>query len=522
MALIRKFRSESTNVEATKVCLNTDKFVSISEVKSEILKMKETNYQLKNSVLILTRSSDEMRREAVKQQSTISLLKKTHKDILEKKDEELANQRIAVTAQRVAQDALTKALNIIIKEQQDTASLTDELLLETRNDLTSSKAEAAKLGEELKTLRAELLMRENDMCQMEELYEKQKRSLQKIHRKEVQTLTDGFEQEIQERNERERFLQEMIIRKNAEIKEVKKEMATMKDIHGEEVKALKESILQLNKDRDDKERLLQQTILLKNEEVAALRRNMKAEKDIHEEELKELQQTIHLDSLFVKDLMTVSSKIECEELERMTKIMDALESELNNCKLVDAQVIIDDEQRMREEMRESMTSQERSCNMLQQELNEARMALELAERDRKRMRNVTEALESECDEVKCKLDQSETKLQIMKEDGERLLSELNSMKTTLLKSWVDRNNETKIMEDRLYSVKAEREIFKVLATAKRNKEDEEEQITSNEHMERSRHHHQEQARYMGQAWQEATSGPCYFYTPDRNHHHHPG
>ena len=47
------------------------------------------------------------------------------------------------------------------------------------------------------------------------------------------------------------------------------------------------------------------------------------------------------------------------------------------------QVIIDDEQRMREEMRESLSSLERRCNMLQQELNETRMALELAERNRK-------------------------------------------------------------------------------------------------------------------------------------------
>ncbi|XP_035691908.1 paramyosin-like isoform X2 [Branchiostoma floridae] len=436
MALIRKFRSESTNVEATKVCLNTDKFVSISEVKSEILKMKETNYQLKNSVLILTRSSDEMRREAVKQQS------------------ELANQRIAVTAQKVAQEALTKALNIIIKEQQDTASLTEELLLETRSDLTSSKAEAAKLRDELKTLKAQFTLRENDMCQMEELYEKQKRSLQKIHRKEVQALTEGFEQEIQKRNERERFLQEMIIRKNTEIEEVKKELATMNDIHEEEVKALKESFLQVIKDRDDKEKLLQQTILQKNEEVAALRRNMKAEKDIHEEEVKELQQTIHLDSLFVKDLMAASSKIESEELERVRKDKETLEYE----------------------------------------------------------HNLTRA----------RLEESETKLESLEKDGERLLSELNSMKTTLLKSWVDRNNEVKIMQDRLFSMKAEREIFKVLATASQRKREVEEEHSSNRHMERAMRHHQEQARYLGQAWQEAAIGPCSMYDPDRNHHHHPG
>ncbi|XP_035691898.1 trichohyalin-like isoform X10 [Branchiostoma floridae] len=422
MALIRKFRSESTNVEATKVCLNTDKFMSIDDAKSEIVKMKETNYQLKNSVLILTRSTEEMKREAVKQQSTISLLKKTHMDILVKKDEELANQRIAVTAQKVAQEALTKS------------------------DLTSSKAEAAKLREELKTLRAELLMRENDMCQMEELYEKQKRSLQQIHRKEVQALTEGFEQEMQERNKRERFLQEMIIKKNTEIKEVKKEMATMKDIYEEELKALKESFLQVIKDRDDKERLLQQTILLKNEEVAALRRNMKAEKDIHEEEVKELQQTIRLDSLFVKDLMAASSKIESEELERVRKDKETLEYE----------------------------------------------------------HNLTRA----------RLEESETKLKSLEKDGERLLSELNSMKSTLLKSWVDRNNEVKIMQDRLFSMKAEREIFKVLATASKRKQEEEERH-SNEHIQRvRRQNHREQVAYLHQAWQDAARSPRHVYDPN--------
>ncbi|XP_035691901.1 putative uncharacterized protein MYH16 isoform X12 [Branchiostoma floridae] len=404
MALIRKFRSESTNVEATKVCLNTDKFMSIDDAKSEIVKMKETNYQLKNSVLILTRSTEEMKREAVKQQS------------------ELANQRIAVTAQKVAQEALTKS------------------------DLTSSKAEAAKLREELKTLRAELLMRENDMCQMEELYEKQKRSLQQIHRKEVQALTEGFEQEMQERNKRERFLQEMIIKKNTEIKEVKKEMATMKDIYEEELKALKESFLQVIKDRDDKERLLQQTILLKNEEVAALRRNMKAEKDIHEEEVKELQQTIRLDSLFVKDLMAASSKIESEELERVRKDKETLEYE----------------------------------------------------------HNLTRA----------RLEESETKLKSLEKDGERLLSELNSMKSTLLKSWVDRNNEVKIMQDRLFSMKAEREIFKVLATASKRKQEEEERH-SNEHIQRvRRQNHREQVAYLHQAWQDAARSPRHVYDPN--------
>ncbi|XP_035691896.1 trichohyalin-like isoform X8 [Branchiostoma floridae] len=446
MEYFRKIRGSSSDAKSTQMCVKSDKFMSIDDAKSEIVKMKETNYQLKNSVLILTRSTEEMKREAVKQQSTISLLKKTHMDILVKKDEELANQRIAVTAQKVAQEALTKALNIIIKEQQDTASLTEELLLETRSDLTSSKAEAAKLREELKTLRAELLMRENDMCQMEELYEKQKRSLQQIHRKEVQALTEGFEQEMQERNKRERFLQEMIIKKNTEIKEVKKEMATMKDIYEEELKALKESFLQVIKDRDDKERLLQQTILLKNEEVAALRRNMKAEKDIHEEEVKELQQTIRLDSLFVKDLMAASSKIESEELERVRKDKETLEYE----------------------------------------------------------HNLTRA----------RLEESETKLKSLEKDGERLLSELNSMKSTLLKSWVDRNNEVKIMQDRLFSMKAEREIFKVLATASKRKQEEEERH-SNEHIQRvRRQNHREQVAYLHQAWQDAARSPRHVYDPN--------
>ncbi|XP_035691899.1 protein CASP-like isoform X11 [Branchiostoma floridae] len=436
------------------LCLSLDEFMTVANMRQEFLRMRSTNSHLKDSVRVLNDNNMKMRQEAHHQKLMMTSMMKDHENIVSMKEEEIRVIRMKATARSVAQDVISRSLNTIIKEQQDTASLTEELLLETSNDLTSSRAEAAKLREELNTLKAEILKREDDLCQREELYEKQKRSLQKIHLKEVQALTEGFEQEIQERNKRERFLQEMIARKNAEIKEVKKEMVTMNDIHEEEVKALKESFLQVTKDRDDKERLLQQTILLKNEEVASLRKDMTASKDIHEEEVKELQQTVHLDSLFVKDLMTVSSKIESEELERVRKDKETLEYEHNL--------------------------------------------------------------------TKARLEESETKLESLEKDGERLLSELNSMKTTLLKSWVDRNNETKIMEDRLYSVKAEREIFKVLATAKRNKEDEEEQITSNEHMERSRHHHQEQARYMGQAWQEATSGPCYFYTPDRNHHHHPG
>ncbi|XP_078598007.1 uncharacterized protein LOC144874056 [Branchiostoma floridae x Branchiostoma japonicum] len=346
--------------------------VELHSLRSDIKTLVGTNTALKNQVQTMVKNAKEMGQQAMQQDLTISSLKRTHEKVMAIKEKDIEEKTVSIAAQKTVHEAIAKlivecsqALNIIIKEQQDTASMTEELLLETRSDLTSSKAETAKLREELKTLRAELLMRENDMCQMEELYEKQKKSLQQIHRKEVQALTEGFEQEMQERNQRERFLQEMIARKNTEIKEVKKEMATMKDIHEEEVKALKESFLQVNKDRDDKERLLQHTILLKNEEVASLRkdmtaskdiheeevkalkesflqvnkdrddkerllqqtilqkneevavlkRNMKAEKDIHEEELKELQQTIRLDSLFVKDLMVASSKIESGELE---------------------------------------------------------------------------------------------------------------------------------------------------------------------------------------------------------------
>eukprot|EP00058_Branchiostoma_floridae_P008554 XP_002594042.1 hypothetical protein BRAFLDRAFT_68518 [Branchiostoma floridae] len=115
---------------------------------------------------------------------------------------------------------------------------------------------------------------------------------------------------------------------------------------------------------------------------------------------------INIDDARAPDISTSNDTVQQANVEgntsqRMGKVKEALESELNvkNCKLVDSQMIIDDEQRMREEMRESLTSLERSCNMLQQELNEARMAPELAVGDRKKVKQATK--ETKTDNTVC-------------------------------------------------------------------------------------------------------------------------
>ncbi|XP_078600028.1 uncharacterized protein LOC144875118 isoform X4 [Branchiostoma floridae x Branchiostoma japonicum] len=155
MALLRKFR-ESTKDKTTKVCLNTDNVMLFKDMEMEVLKMRDTNYQLKESVRLLHENSAKMKQEAHHQQMIISSLKILHEEIVTKKEEEAREMEMKATACSVVQKVMTQALTKLVAEKDDEAAVKDSMLSQTKEELALSNNETAKLREEVRDLEAEL------------------------------------------------------------------------------------------------------------------------------------------------------------------------------------------------------------------------------------------------------------------------------------------------------------------------------------------------------------------------------
>ncbi|XP_035692185.1 myosin-6-like [Branchiostoma floridae] len=626
MALLRKFR-ESTKDKTTKVCLNTDEFMTVANMRQEFLGMRSTNSHLKDCVRVLHENSAKMRQEANQQQLIISSLKSLHEEIVKKKDEEAREMEIKATACSVVQKVMTQALTKLVAEKDDQAAVKDSMLSQTKEELALSNNETAKLREEVRDLKAELdaeqrrhqdtlkNLRKNELRlkemtfqsdedrkkqeRLQELVEKmqQKINTYKTQSDEVRDLEAELDaeqrrhqdtlknlrknelrlkemtfQSDEDRKKQER-LQELVEEVQMKIKTHKRQSEASaasiaddlrqeqdKNAHLEKVKkSLEDNIRDFQRRLDEVETGALKAGKHHLQKLETKVRNLEAELDAKQRRHQETLKNLRKNELRLKE-MTFQSDEDHKKQERLQELVEKLQLKIKSHKTqseASAASIADDLRQEHDKNAHLEKNLEETIRDFQRRLDEVETGalkagkhhlqkLETRVRDLKagldaEQRRHQETLknlrknELRLKEMTFQSDEDRKKQERLQELVEKLQLKIKSHKTQseasidLTKAVYEmtrmsQDKQIKELQSALSCTMMEREIFKVLATARRKKEEEEEKHMSNGHMEEmAMRHHQEQARYLGQAWQEATSGTCSMHDPDdRNHHQHPG
>ncbi|XP_078600062.1 uncharacterized protein LOC144875135 isoform X2 [Branchiostoma floridae x Branchiostoma japonicum] len=489
MALLRKFR-ESTKDKAAKVCLNTDEFMTVANMRQEFLGMRSTNNHLKDCVRVLI----------------ISSMKSLHEEIVKKKDEEAREMEMKATTCSVVQKVMTQALTKLVAEKDDEAAVKDSMLSQTKEELALSNNETAKLREEVRDLEAELDAEQR----------RHQETLKNLRKNELRLKEMTFQSdEDHKKQERLQELVEKMQQKMNTYKTQADEAASIaddlrqeqdKNAHLERVKKnLEESIRDFQRRLDEVEtgalkagkRHLQKL----ETRVRDLETELDAEQRRHQETLKNLRKN----ELRLKE-MTFQSDEDRKKQERLQELVEEMQLKVKTYKTQSEASLRNMEAELDAKQRRH---QETLKNLRKNELRLKEMTFQSNE-DHKKQERLQELVEKLQLKIKSHKTQSEASVDLTKK-----VHDMTRM---------SQDKQIKELQSALSCTMMEREIFKVLATARRKKEEEEEKHMSNGHMEEmAMRHHQEQARYLGQAWQEATSGTCNMHDPDdRNHHQHPG
>ncbi|XP_078600026.1 uncharacterized protein LOC144875118 isoform X2 [Branchiostoma floridae x Branchiostoma japonicum] len=297
MALLRKFR-ESTKDKTTKVCLNTDNVMLFKDMEMEVLKMRDTNYQLKESVRLLHENSAKMKQEAHHQQMIISSLKILHEEIVTKKEEEAREMEMKATACSVVQKVMTQALTKLVAEKDDEAAVKDSMLSQTKvRDLEAElDAKQRRHQETLKNLRKNELRLKEMTFQSDEDHKKQER---------LQELVEKMQQKINTYKTQSDEVRDLEAELDAE---QRRHQETLKNLRKNELR-LKEMTFQSDEDRKKQERL--------QELVDKLQRKIKTHKTQSEASIDLTKAVYEMTTMSQdKQIKELQSALNCTKMEK--------------------------------------------------------------------------------------------------------------------------------------------------------------------------------------------------------------